>query len=283
MSLSTLDLFQETQENEVMKYYDYQTNNQDEGEEEEDGEDENKEEESETDHVVKVEDWLRTRCDSPDLDLDRTSLSADENDNSRQYFRRQCSIRHKPKNKSNFSGNWKLYPKPNNSFLPRYEGMQYHTSKCDRCHVVSYREDTKKVGHTSVPVVPRDLHRGVLSAHKLKVQLESQSSDSAIGGSGERLWNGKGRFTKNNPTGKSEEERLQELITPDDSASACPEDEPVPDYSSVTTRSAKKDSYQAELSEVLREFEGHLNRYDTPQEFVDMSRSRHNVALFGNV
>ncbi|WAQ95691.1 hypothetical protein MAR_028381 [Mya arenaria] len=68
-----------------------------------------------------------------------------------------------------------------------------------------------------------------LVTNKKRSDVRSQSSDSAIGGSGERLWND--RQITLLPPETSEAEILQELIQPDDSASGVPENEPYPDYS----------------------------------------------------
>mgnify|MGYP000081322675 CR=1 FL=1 len=157
---------------------------------------------------------------------------------------------------TDFPGNWKLIPKSVEQFASRF------THQCDDLHGDSctLRDQTNPTQNilNSTPVHSR-LHHLPLD-HQIRCEIRSHSSDSAIGGSGERLWNE--RRTPVLKTPVTESEILQDLIQPEDSASACPVNEPYPDYSSQPSVLNKYRSYDSELSEILREFEGHLTKHE---------------------
>ena len=211
------------------------------------------------DGVEKVSHWLTSHYQSSDSDLDLLPLCFREDAFSRQ---RRGYERHPKGNvryvysarQGEIPVNWSFAPKFSGQFPSRFQEAQCHTTNCDRCQIVQHSNNTKSRQLKNMPLI------------KVRPDSKSQSSDSALGGSGDRLWTGRdGRI----PLLPAEEaEILQDLIQPDDSASGCPPGEPCPDYSSINTSKYHKDkSYNAELSMILKDFEGHLNRFEdnTPQ------------------
>ena len=208
------------------------------------------------DGVEKVNHWLSSHYESSDSELDLLP----------QCFREDAFSRHRrgyerpskgnikyiyyPRN-NQIPVNWSFAPKFSGQFPSRFQKGQCHKTSCDRCQVgnKSKKTDKRHVKRIPVPLI------------KLRPDSKSQSSDSALGGSGERLWNGRdGRI----PLLPAEEaELLQDLIQPDDSASGVPPGEPCPDYSSIdTSKFETQKSYNAELSKILKEFEVNLDTFD---------------------
>ena len=212
------------------------------------------------DGVEKVNHWLRSYYDSSESDLDLLPLCFREDNFARRtrggYRAHERSSKRNhllhPSRHNEIRVNWGLAPKFSEHFSSCYHDGHCHTTNCDRCRIV--RETNK---------VPNGRQNKPVNAHMNKIRSESQSSDSALGGSGERLWNGRGGRI---PLLAAEEaEMLQDMIQPDDSASGVPPGEPYPDYSSLTsdkhqTEKTEK-SYNAELAHILKEFEGDLNEY----------------------
>ena len=151
--------------------------------------------------------------------------------------------------------NWSFAPKFCGKFPSRLEQGQGHVTNCDRCQIDNnYDIKGQQLKHLNA-------HSGHTPGGNTRPDSKSQSSDSALGGSGERLWNGRdGRI----PLLPAEEaDMLQDMIQPDDSASGVPPGEPCPDYSTLTSDKHRTDkTYDAELSNILKEFEGDLNAYD---------------------
>lgn len=209
------------------------------------------------DGVEKVTHWLRSHCS----DSSKTRQTELVHTNS---FKRN-SLSRRQIRKTEFPGNWKLIPKSIEQFPLRFASRQCHQTQCDRCDPRNRPENlnTVDVFCADVQNSPADveLHERVTSP-QIRCEVKSQSSDSAIGGSGERLWNE--RRISLLPAEAMEAEILQELIQPEDSASACPTHEPYPDYSPSHTGYQTYRSYTSELSQVLREFEGHLTKYENP-------------------
>lgn len=152
--------------------------------------------------------------------------------------------------------NWTLAPKFSGEIPSRLQQDQCHTTNCDRCHFIRTSN-----GHTE----GHQNKRANAFPHKTRPDSKSQSSDSALGGSGERLWNGRGGRIPLLPG--EEAEILQDMIQPDDSASGVPPGEPYPDYSSIMSeKNRTEQGYNAELSNILKEFEGHLNAQDNTSQ-----------------
>lgn len=205
------------------------------------------------DGVGKVTDWLRLRCSSSDVNADKTL-----------FFKRDSIARRKVR-KTEFPGNWKLIPKSIEQFPSRFSN-QCHQTHCDRCDVRNRQENSTSANNVCVNAVHNQsveikLEDFVTQPQK-RSDVRSHSSDSAIGGSGERLWNE--QRTPLLPEEAMEAEILQELIQPEDSASACPTNEPYPDYPRIRSGFESYRSYSSELSLVLREFEGNLTKYECP-------------------
>ena len=222
--------------------------------------------------VEKVNHWLRAYYDSSESDLDILPMCFREDAFAR---RRKGQGYHRPHKKSpnyyyqhpragEIPVNWSFAPKFSGQYPSRLEECQGHSANCDRCQIARTRNNY----NTKEQKVKQ------LNAHLGRPDSKSQSSDSALGGSGERLWNGKdGRI----PLLPSEEaEMLQDMIQPDDSASGVPPGEPCPDYSTLTSEDVRNDkSYSAELSNILQEFEGHLNKYDSDNTLRSGSYKKH--------
>lgn len=214
--------------------------------------------EDDGDGVGKVTHWLHSHCS--DYDKTKSTKLAGKTNS----FRRDSLARRQVR-KAEFPGNWKLIPKSLEHFPSRFTSRQCHQTQCDRCDPRNRPENlipTDGVcSHVHNPPVDVRLQDRVTSS-QTPCEVKSQSSDSAIGGSGERLWNE--RRIPPLSADATEAEILQELIQPEDSASACPTNEPFPDYSPRHTGFQTYKSYSTELSQVLREFEGNLTKYENP-------------------
>lgn len=211
--------------------------------------------------VVKVQHWLHSHCGSSET---KNKLNAHQDDSSLSecptfYFKRNSLTRRKVR-KTEFPGNWKLIPKSIEHFPSRFQPHQCHQTNCDRCDLRNRPENSSHKHSDVVQNFSIEMRLNDLVKHKSRTDVRSQSSDSAIGGSGERLWNERRIPLVAN---EAEAEILQDLIQPDDSASACPTSEPYPDYSTVKSKFSSQRSYIRELSQVLREFEGNLLEYDS--------------------
>lgn len=212
------------------------------------------------DGVEKVNHWLRSYYDSSESDLDLLPLCFREDNFARRtrggYRPHGRALKRNhivyPSRHNEIRVNWGLAPKFSEHFPSRYHDGHCHTTNCDRCRAV---RETNKISDSR--------QNKPVNAHINKIRPESQSSDSALGGSGERLWNGRGGRIPLLPA--EEAELLQDMIQPDDSASGVPPGEPYPDYSSLTSDKHQTEkiekSYNAELAHILKEFEGDLNEY----------------------
>lgn len=214
--------------------------------------------------LVKVKYWLRSNYGSTESDLD-----ANNDGGHKFYFARNSLSRQRVggSSRTTFPGNWKLIPKSLEQFPSRFPPHQCHQTFCDRCDIRNRPENVGQSRSYVVQSVSLDFNEtgdGEGDCVKQTDVKSSQSSDSAIGGSGDRLWNE--RRIPLLPAVDSEAQILQDLVQPDDSASRCPdtEVEPFPDYSSVGSKYNTQKSYKTELSKVLREFEGELLAYDRP-------------------
>lgn len=217
------------------------------------------------DGVGKVTNWLESHCRSSSERNKREIM--DEAGPSGFQFKRNSITRRKVR-KAEFPGNWKLIPKSIEQFPSRFLPNQCHQTQCDRCDIRNRPENYLTNGD-SRHVVTQDAGvelrlQNLLTYQKKRCEVKSQSSDSAIGGSGERLWNG--RRIPLLPVDASESEILQDLVQPEDSASACSVQEPFPDYSPRHNGYNSHKSYGSELSQVLRDFEGSLNKYESPEK-----------------
>lgn len=219
---------------------------------------------SDDEGVDKVQHWLRSHCGSSESE---NKLLPEPDDPSVSecssfYFKRNSLTRRKVR-KAEFPGNWKLIPKSIEQFPSRFPAQQCHQTNCDRCDLRNRPENSVAKTVTGVKNFELELRLNDLVKSKKCSDVRSHSSDSAIGGSGEeRPW-GERRIPMVQAT-QSEEELLQDLIQPDDSASACPTSEPYPDYSPSGSKFGTGRSFTTELSKVLREFEGNLLMYDSP-------------------
>ena len=220
--------------------------------------------------VEKVNHWLRAYYDSSESDLDMLPMCFRDDAFTR---RRKGQGYHRPHKKNvnlyyqhprarEIPVNWSFAPKFSGKFPSRLEECQGHAANCDRCLIANAR---MRNNHdiSEQPIKYHNAHSGPtpVGVGHTRPDSKSLSSDSALGGSGERLWSAKdGRI----PLLPAEEaEILQDLIQPDDSASGIPPGEPCPDYSTLTTDDQRTDeSYNHELSNILKDFEGQLNAYD---------------------
>ncbi|XP_052820583.1 uncharacterized protein LOC128246425 isoform X2 [Mya arenaria] len=222
--------------------------------------------------LVKVKQWLKCHCSSSEIldgHRDMNGESEDQGHSNGLYFKRNSFTRKNVK-KADFPGNWKIIPKSIEQFPARFSSNKCHKSNCDRCEMKIPSKNINNLDQGQPEVVIHqasvELRLQELVTNKKRSDVRSQSSDSAIGGSGERLWND--RQITLLPPETSEAEILQELIQPDDSASGVPENEPYPDYSTVPNSPRNQESFMTELSSVLREFEGNLTRYELPATVV---------------
>lgn len=239
-----------------------------EGDNADDDGDENLTEVVDEEGVVKVSKWLKTHCSSSTKSDDKLcDCEADgrSNGGSSAFGFKRNSLTRKLVRKTEFPGNWKLIPKSIEQFPSRFPTQCCHVTSCDRCDI---KERPENFGQRKPNLNEADkVHLGVrLIANKdssKRLESQSQSSDSAIGGSGDRLWNE--RRIPQLPVTVSDDDVLQDLVQPDDSASGFTTvNEPLPDYSFRTGSQAEHNSFIAELSSVLREFEGDLLMYETP-------------------
>ncbi|XP_052268969.1 uncharacterized protein LOC127870403 isoform X1 [Dreissena polymorpha] len=239
-----------------------------EGDNADDDRDENQPEVVDEEGAVKVSQWLKTHCSSSTKSDDRfcdCDAEGASNDASSAFGFKRNSLTRRRARKTEFPGNWKLIPKSIERFPSRFPTQCCHVTKCDRCDI---RDGPDNSGQRKPNLNKAEqVHFGVrLISNKdssKRLETHSQSSDSAIGGSGDRLWNE--RRLPVLPVAASDEDVLQDLVQPDDSASGCTTiNEPLPDYSFRTGSQADHNSFIAELSSVLREFEGHLLMYETP-------------------
>ncbi|KAL4239417.1 hypothetical protein ACF0H5_000232 [Mactra antiquata] len=223
---------------------------------------------SDEDGVVKVKYWLRSNYGSSESDLE-----SNKDGGQTFYFARNSMSRRRVSGRTKFPGNWKLIPKSIEQFPSRFPPHQCHQTFCDRCDVRNRPENSDHIRTNNVVVqsVAVDYHDngnvdGDMEGVKQTDVKSSQSSDSAIGGSGDRLWNDRRRIPLLPKVETSEADILQDLIQPEDSASRCPdpEVEPFPDYSTISTRHNTQKSYKSELAKVLKEFEGELLDFDRP-------------------
>ncbi|XP_060564343.1 uncharacterized protein LOC132723600 [Ruditapes philippinarum] len=229
---------------------------------------------SDEEGVVKVQHWLRSHCESSE-NVNKLKSCATTDPSSSEcptfYFKRDSLTRRSVSvRKTEFPGNWKLIPKSFENFPSRFPVHQCHKTNCDRCDLRNRPENSgqkndRKSSDTPIQNFALEVRLNDLVKNKKRSEVRSQSSDSAIGGSGEeRTWND--RRIPLVPAKTTEAEILQDLIQPDDSASACPESEPYPDYSSVDSRFGTQNSLRTQLSQVLREFEGDLLQYESPSK-----------------
>ncbi|XP_045213554.2 uncharacterized protein LOC123564221 isoform X2 [Mercenaria mercenaria] len=219
---------------------------------------------SDDEGVVKVQHWLRSHCGSSDSENKILSRTSDNSGSECPtfYFKRN-SLTRRTVRKTEFPGNWKLIPKSIEHFPSRFPPQQCHQTNCDRCDLRNRPENSDRKASTQVQNFALEVRLNDLVKNKKRSEVRSQSSDSAIGGSGEeRMWAEK-RIPLV-PVVSTEAEILQDLIQPDDSASACPISEPYPDYSTINSKFDTQKSFRTELSQVLREFEGNLLQYDSP-------------------
>lgn len=215
---------------------------------------------SDDEGVVKVKHWLRSHCGSSENE-GKLFPNEKSSDCSSFYFKRNSLTRRKVR-KTEFPGNWKLIPKSIEGFPSRFGPDKCHQTNCDRCDLRKRTENTEHRPSSGLKSYELDVRLNDLVKSRWRSDVRSQSSDSAIGGSGEeRQWSE--RRIPLVPAVPSEEELLQDLVQPDDSASACPTSEPYPDYS-LESKFGTQKSYRTELSQVLREFEGNLLQYDSP-------------------
>ena len=226
---------------------------------------------SDEEGVVKVQQWLRSHCGSSEKVNKLKSCATTEPSSSECptfYFKRD-SLSRRSVRKTEFPGNWKLIPKSIENFPSRFPMHQCHKTNCDRCDLRNRPENSGKKADrratTPVQNFALEVRLNDLVKNKNRSEVRSQSSDSAIGGSGEeRTWNE--RRIPLVPAKSTEAEILQDLIQPDDSASACPTSEPYPDYSTLDSRFGTQNSFRTQLSQVLREFEGDLLQYEAPSK-----------------
>lgn len=230
--------------------------------------------------LVKVKQWLKSHCSSSETSGSRVNGADNvfQADDRCVPFRRD-SLTRKTVKRTEFPGNWKLIPKSIEQFPSRFAVNNCHKTNCERCDPRLRPENIDNKTNREDAVdhkAPVELRLQSLVENTKRSGGRSHSSDSAIGGSGDRLWNERRGQLSLLPVVKSEAEILQELIQPDDSASACPtvEPEPDPDYSMGETMPRRTRSFMTELSSVLREFEGNLNRYELPTNCAPRFGSR---------